>query len=40
MTSVIAALCLGGKWTIEDAESHKSSFPSFIRILKKIGYKF
>ena len=40
MTSVIAALSLGGKWTIEDMESHKSSFPSFISILKKIGYKF
>ena len=40
MTSVIAALCLGGEWTIEDAESYKSSFPSFIRILGKIGYKF
>ena len=40
MTSVIAALCLGGEWTIKDAESYKSSFPSFIRILRKIGYKF
>ena len=40
MTSVIAALCLGGEWTIEDAESYKSSFPSFMRILRKIGYKF
>jgi len=40
MTSVIAALCLGGEWTIEDADSYKSSFPSFLRILRKIGYKF
>ena len=40
MTSVIAALSFGGEWTIEDAESHMSSFPSFLRILKKIGYKF
>ena len=40
MTSVIAALCLGGKWTIEDKDSYKSSFPSFLRILQKIGYKF
>jgi len=40
MTSVIAALTLGGKWTIEDMESHTSSFPSFMRILRKIGYKF
>ena len=40
MTSMIAALCLGGKWTIEDKESHMSSFPSFLSILKKIGYRF
>ena len=38
MTSVIAALTLGGKWVIEDMESHTSSFPSFLSILKKIGY--
>ena len=40
MTSVIAALCFGGKWIISDMESHRSSFPSFISILRKIGYKF
>ncbi len=40
MTSVVAALTLGGKWTIEDMESHMSSFPAFMRILRKIGYKF
>ena len=40
MTSVIASLCFGGKWTIEDLESHKSSFPSFLEIIGKIGYKF
>ena len=40
MTSVVAALCLGGKWTIEDMESHTSSFPSFLKILQKIGCKF
>ena len=40
MTSVIASLCFGGKWIIEDVESHKSSFPSFLRILEEIGYKF
>ena len=40
MTSVVAALTLGGKWTIEDMESHMSSFPTFMRILRKIGYKF
>ena len=40
MTSVIAAICFGGEWVIEDMESHKSSFPSFMKILRKIGYKF
>ena len=40
MTSVIAALCLGGEWTIDDMESYSSSFPSFLNILQKIGYKF
>ena len=40
MTSVIAALCFGGKWVISDMESYRSSFPSFISILRKIGYKF
>ena len=40
MTSVIAALTLGGNWTIHDMESHMSSFPSFLSILRKIGYRF
>ena len=40
MTSVIAALSFGGKWIIEDMDSYKSSFPSFLKILQKIGYKF
>ena len=40
MTSVIAALTLGGSWTIHDMESHMSSFPSFLNILRKIGYRF
>jgi len=40
MTSVIASLCFGGKWIIEDMESYKSSFPSFLKILREIGYKF
>ena len=40
MTSVIAALTLGGRWSISDADSYKSSFPSFLKILKKLGYKF
>tara|TARA_B100000886_G_scaffold321920_1_gene264518 strand:+ start:1595 stop:2932 length:1338 start_codon:yes stop_codon:yes gene_type:complete len=40
MTSVIASLVLGGNWIINDANSFKSSFPSFLKILKKMGYKF
>ena len=40
MTSVVAALCFGGKWVIDDRDSYKSSFPSFLRILGKLGYKF
>ena len=40
MTSVIAALCFGGKWVIHDVDSHKSSFPSFMNLLKKIGSKY
>ena len=40
MTSVIAALTFGGKWKISDIDSYKSSFPSFLNIIKKIGYKF
>ena len=38
MTSVIGGLVLGGKWTIYDINSYKSSFPSFMNILRKIGY--
>ena len=40
MTSVIASLCFGGKWVIDDRDSYKSSFPSFLRILGELGYKF
>ena len=40
MTSVIAALAFGGKWLIHDADSYKSSFPSFLRIIRKFGHKF
>ena len=40
MTSVIAALCFGGKWIIHDVDSYKSSFPSFLKLLKKIGSKY
>ena len=40
MTSVIAALTFGGQWKISDINSYKSSFPSFLNIIKKLGYKF
>ena len=39
MMSVIAGLCLGGQWKIYDPESVKTSFPSFIKIIKKLGGK-
>ena len=40
MTSVIAAFTFGGKWKIDDIDSYKSSFPSFLDIIKKLGFKF
>ena len=40
MTSVIAAFTFGGKWKIDDIDSFKSSFPSFLNIIKKLGLKF
>ena len=33
MTSVIAALSFGGEWHIDDRDSIKSSFPSFLKII-------
>ena len=36
MTSVIAALAFGGKWTIHDKDSIKTSFPSFLKIINNI----
>ena len=40
MMTVIASLVFGGKWTINDANCYKSSFPSFLRLIKKIGCNF
>ena len=37
MMSCIAALTLGGKWTIDDKDSIKTSFPKFLNILKSLG---
>jgi len=39
MMSTIAALTLGGNWTIYDPDSIKTSFPSFLKIIKKLGAK-
>ena len=36
MTSVIAALSFGGKWKIHDKDSINTSFPSFLKIIKKL----
>ena len=35
MMSVIAALTCGGHWYISDMDSVKTSFPSFLKTLKK-----
>ena len=39
MTSVIAALSFGGKWIIHDKDSINTSFPNFLKIIKKITKK-
>ena len=40
MMSVVAALTFGGKgWTIEDSDSINTSFPNFLKILRKLGAK-
>ena len=36
MTSVIAALSFGGQWVIHDQDSIKTSFPSFLKIIKNL----
>ncbi len=39
MMSTIAALCLGGNWKIHNSDSANTSFPSFLKIIKKLGGK-
>jgi len=39
MVSVIAALSFGGNWNIYDPDSIKTSFPTFLKITKKLGGK-
>ena len=36
MMSVIAASTIGGNWNINDLDSINTSFPDFLKILKKI----
>ena len=36
MASVIAAKSFGGQWQIHDKDSINTSFPSFLKILKKL----
>tara|TARA_X000000368_G_scaffold215946_1_gene170472 strand:+ start:1811 stop:3130 length:1320 start_codon:yes stop_codon:yes gene_type:complete len=36
MTSVIAALSFGGKWTIHDKDSIKTSFPTFLKTINEL----
>ena len=37
MMACIAALTLGGEWKINDKDSINSSFPEFLKIIKKVG---
>jgi 3-phosphoshikimate 1-carboxyvinyltransferase len=39
MMSTIAALTCGGKWKIHNKDSIRSSFPSFLKLIKKIDKK-
>ncbi len=39
MMSCVAALTLGGKWKIKDKDSINSSFPKFLKKIKKLGAK-
>ena len=39
MMSCIAALTFGGSWKIEDSDSINTSFPIFLKTLKKLGAK-
>ena len=39
MMSCIAALSFGGKWKINNIDSINTSFPLFLKTLKKLGAK-
>ena len=40
MMSTIAALTFGGNWKIYDKDSIKTSFPTFLKLIKELGGKF
>jgi len=37
MMSTVAALACGGRWEINDPDSIQTSFPSFLKIIKKLN---
>ena len=37
MSTTIAGLALGGNWKIHNPDSFKTSFPSFLKILRNLG---
>ncbi len=39
MMSMVAALSFGGKWKLHDPDSIKTSFPSFLNLIKKMKKK-
>ena len=40
MSTIILALVRGGSWKIHDVDSIKTSFPSFLKIIKFLGGKY
>ena len=40
MLACVASLVLGGSWKIHDKDSINTSFPEFLKILKKLGANF
>ena len=37
MACVVAGLSFGGEWHIHDKESIKTSFPNFLKLIKKLN---
>ena len=40
MCTIVLALARGGNWKIYDSDSIKTSFPSFLKIIKSLGGKY